>query len=299
MNVLSLFDGMSCGQIALERAGIKVDNYYASEINPIAIKVTQENYPDTIQLGDITKWYEWELPKIDLVIGGSPCQGFSVAGKGLNFEDPRSRLFFEFTNVLNAVKPNYFMLENVRMKQQWLDIITNSLYANPININSSLVSPQLRNRFYWTNIPNVEKPKDRGITLQSILDNGYTDRIKARCVGEQDSRPNVNPLKMFHRYYSTGFTTLIFKSDQHYLDCKEHYEKHFKDMSAKEIDETGITSDVYKGVRYLNQHESESLQTVPHGYTKSVTRNEAVGLLGNGWTVDVISHIFEGLKEKV
>lgn len=287
---------MSCGRIALERAGIKVDNYFASEIDPIAIKVTQENYPDTIQLGDITEWYEWELPKIDLVIGGSPCQGFSVAGKGLNFDDPRSKLFFEFTDVLNAVQPDYFMLENVRMKQRWLDIITNSLYANPININSKLVSAQLRNRYYWTNIPNVDLPEDKGIELQSVLEGGYTDRSKARALLESDSRPLVNPLKMFHRYYSTGFTTLIFKSKQHYLDCKEHYETHFKGMTAKQIDETGITSDVYEGVRYLTQTELEALQTVPTGYTSTVSRNEAASLLGNGWTVDVIAHIFNELK---
>lgn len=287
---------MSCGRIALERAGIKVDNYFASEIDPIAIKVTQENYPDTIRLGDITEWYEWELPKIDLVIGGSPCQGFSVAGKGLNFDDPRSKLFFEFTDVLNAVQPDYFMLENVRMKQRWLDIITNSLYANPININSKLVSAQLRNRYYWTNIPNVDLPEDKGIELQSVLEGGYTDRSKARALLESDSRPLVNPLKMFHRYYSTGFTTLIFKSKQHYLDCKEHYETHFKGMTAKQIDETGITSDVYEGVRYLTQTELEALQTVPTGYTSTVSRNEAASLLGNGWTVDVIAHIFNELK---
>ena len=127
MNVLSLFDGMSCGQIALERAGIKVDNYFASEIDKYAMKVTQNNYPNTIQLGDVTKWYEWDLPEIDLLIGGSPCQGFSVSGKGLNFDDPRSKLFFEFTNVLNFVKPKYFLLENVKMKKRWEDIITNYL----------------------------------------------------------------------------------------------------------------------------------------------------------------------------
>src|SRR5690554_6731201 len=123
---------MSCGQIALERAGIKVDNYFASEIDKHAIQVTQKNYPNTIQLGDVSNWYEWDLPKIDLLIGGSPCQGFSSSGKGLNFDDPRSRLFFKFTDVLQAVKPKYFLLENVKMKKQWEDVITHSLGVEPI-----------------------------------------------------------------------------------------------------------------------------------------------------------------------
>ena len=168
MNILSLFDGMSCGQLALERAGIKVDNYFASEIDKYAIAVTQFNFPRTVQLGDITKWEDWSLPKIDLIIGGSPCQGFSHAGKGLNFNDPRSRLFFEFINILNALNPKYFLLENVRMKKEWVDIITNYVGIEPILINSALVSAQNRNRYYWTNIP-VEQPKDRHIYLKDIL----------------------------------------------------------------------------------------------------------------------------------
>ena len=146
MNVLSLFDGVSCGQIALERAGIKVDNYYASEIDKHAITVTQNNYPNTIQLGDVQKWHEWELPKIDLLIGGSPCQGFSFAGKQLNFNDPRSKLFFEFVDVLKYYKPKYFLFENVKMKQEYQDVITEHLGVEPIEINSSLVSAQNRIR---------------------------------------------------------------------------------------------------------------------------------------------------------
>ena len=151
-NVLSIFDGMSCGQIALERAGIKVDKYYASEIDKYAIKVTQYNYPDTIQLGDITKIKAKDLPKIDLCIGGSPCQGFSFAGKQLNFDDPRSKLFFEFVRLLEEIKPKYFLLENVKMKQEWQDIISNELGVKPIEICSSLFSAQQRKRLYWTNI---------------------------------------------------------------------------------------------------------------------------------------------------
>ena len=141
MNVLSLFDGISCGQVALERAGIEVDNYYAAEVDKYAIKVTQANYPNTIQLGDVTKWREWDIDwsSIDLLIGGSPCQGFSFAGKQLAFDDPRSALFFEYLNILNhikAVNPGVkFMLENVRMKKEHLNVITNLLGVEPVFIN--------------------------------------------------------------------------------------------------------------------------------------------------------------------
>ena len=302
INVLSLFDGMSCGQIALERAGIKVDKYYASEIKEHAIKVTMNNYPKTIQLGDVTQWRKWNLPKIDILIGGSPCQNLSVAmakehRKGL--EGDKSSLFYEYYNLLQEVKPKYFLLENVGgMDKKDKSIITELLGVEPIQINSKLVSGQLRNRLYWTNIPSVSIPMDRGILLNDILESGWSDREKSRCLLESDSRPLTTPLKMFHRYYSTGFTTLIFKSEKHYHDCVEHYNKNFKGLSAKEIDKTNIISDVYNGVRYLNQNELEKLQTVPVNYTEAIDRNSAASLLGDGWTVDVIAHIFKGLLHK-
>lgn len=174
LNVLSLFDGMSCGQIALNRAGFQVDNYFASEIDKYAIKVTQHNYPNTIQLGDVTKWKSWNLPKIDLLIGGSPCQGFSFAGKQLNFEDLRSKLFFEYVKILKFLKkknPNIkFLFENVKMKKEFQDIISKYLKVNPIEINSSLVSAQSRKRLYWTNISNIEQPNDKHIYLKDILE---------------------------------------------------------------------------------------------------------------------------------
>lgn len=172
MNVLSLFDGMSCGQIALERSNIKVDTYYASEIDKYAIQVTKKNYPNTIHLGDVTKWRNWNLPKIDLVMGGSPCQGFSFAGKGLNFEDPRSKLFFEFVDIVNAVKPKYFLLENVKMKKEHQDIISSYLGVEPIVINSSLVSAQNRVRLYWTNIPGITQPEDKHIYWGDVREHG-------------------------------------------------------------------------------------------------------------------------------
>jgi len=156
MNVLSLFDGISCGQVALHRAGIEVDKYYASEIEKYAIQITQKNYPNTIQLGDVTQIKG--IKDIDLLIGGSPCQGFSKAGKQLNFVDPRSRLFFEYVRILNEVKPKYFLLENVIMKQEYQDIISKYLGVEPIEINSALVTAQNRKRLYWTNIPGIQQP---------------------------------------------------------------------------------------------------------------------------------------------
>ena len=172
MNVLSLFDGMSCGQIALERAGIRVDNYFASEIDKHAISITQRNYPNTEQLGSVMGWREWNLPRIDLLIGGSPCQGFSIAGKQLAFDDPRSKLFFEYVACIRRFKPRYFLLENVRMKKEFLDVITEYMGVEPICINSNLVSAQNRVRYYWTNIPNVTQPDDLGILLKDIIHEG-------------------------------------------------------------------------------------------------------------------------------
>ena len=179
MNVLSLFDGMSCGRIALDRLGIKVDNYYASEIDKYAIEVSKANYPEIIQVGDITKLDLSTLPQIDLIMGGSPCQGFSFAGKQLAFDDPRSMLFFEFVRCIDTLKPKYFLLENVRMKKEYLDIISEYMGVEPIFINSSLVSAQSRQRYYWTNIPGIEMPKERGIVLRDIL----------------EENPNENPTK--------------------------------------------------------------------------------------------------------
>ena len=170
MNVLSLFDGMSCGRLALDRLGIEVDQYYAAEIDKYAIQVTQENWPETIQLGDVTQIKGKDLPKIDLILAGSPCQGFSFAGKQLAFDDPRSALFFEFVRILKECSPKYFLLENVKMKKEFLNIITQQVGAEPILINSALVSAQNRQRYYWTNIPGVEQPENRGIVLRDILE---------------------------------------------------------------------------------------------------------------------------------
>lgn len=283
MNVLSLCDGISCGQIALERAGIKVNKYFASEIKDIAIKVTRDNYPNTKHIGSVTEvsYKDGILhtekgdfkTDIDIVIFGSPCQTFSIAMKtelrvGLENEE-KSGLFLECYRVLKEVNPKYFLMENVaRMKKDDEEFITKLMRVKPIRINSRLVSPQLRDRLYWTNIPDVTTPEDKGITLQSILTSGYTDREKARALLVSDSRPLTTKSKMIHRYVSTGFTTLVWEE--------------------KNNDES---------VRYMNQVELESCQTIPEGYTKCLTRNEAANVLGDGWTVDVIAHIFKGIKE--
>ncbi len=199
INVLSLFDGMSCGQIALNKLGINYNKYFACEIDKYAMQVTQHNFPDTIQLGDVqfvTK-ETFGNHKIDLVIGGSPCQGFSFAGKMLNFDDPRSRLFFEYVRLVRDLKPKYFLLENVKMKRESQDIITKYMGVEPIEINSALVSAQTRKRLYWTNIPNVGQPEDKGIVLRDIIEKGYSCDVE---LNENQQRKiekinNVNPDK--------------------------------------------------------------------------------------------------------
>lgn len=280
MNVLSLFDGMSCGQLALQKVGINVTNYFASEIKPHAMAITQQNFPNTKQLGDVTKIKASDLPQIDLLIGGSPCQDFSRANrvqKGADGE--KSGLFWEYVRLLKELKPKYFLLENVRMKKEWQDLISEELGVQPVRINSSLVSGVLRDRFYWTNIPMDELPQDKNINLRDILDDGYVDRDKGMCLLESYSRPLKNPVKIARRYFKHGFWQVIFKDEETYNKLKDNYEL------AQEGD-----------VRYMNQKEMERAQSVPEGYTNSLTRNDAACLLGDGWTVDVIAHIFKGLK---
>lgn len=270
MKVLSLFDGISCGQIALKKVGIEVEKYYASEIKEIAIKVTQNNFPNTIQLGDVCKLDLDKLEGVDLLIGGSPCQNLSIAqANRTGLKGDKSKLFWEYVRVLKYIQPKYFLLENVaRAPKDDIDYISMVLGVKPIRINSSLVSAQLRDRLYWTNIPGVTQPSDKNIKLQDILTSGYTDREKARCLLVSDSRPLQDKKRMLRRYYETGFTTLVFEN----LEDKEN------------------------SCRYFNQTELERLQTLPEGYTKELNRNQAANVIGDGWTVDVIAHIFKGLR---
>ena len=303
MNVLSLFNGISIGRLALNNNNIPVDRYYSSEIKDIALTVADANFPQDspYKLGDIKEIDGKSLPKIDLLIGGSNCQDFSIANRVRNgLQGTKSSLFYEYVRLLDETSPTYFFLENVQMKQEDADIISGLLGVEPIKINSKLYSPQLRNRWYWTNIPVSLTPPSNPPKLQDILTDGYTDREKARALLVSDSRPLTTPIKMVHRYFNTGFTTLVFKSRQHYLDCKEHFEANgFKGNSAvgisRLIEDNNIDVSVYDGVRYLNQRELEACQTVPEGYTEVLTRNQAADVLGDGWTTSVITDIFKGL----
>lgn len=276
MKVLSLCDGMSVAHIALDKIGIPVEKYYAAEIKPIAIKVTKDNYPNTIHIGDVNKISykggilytengNYNVGHIDLMVFGSPCQSFSRCMKTdmrVGLEDKtRSGLFFECYRILQEVRPTWWLLENVAsMKAEDRDYLTECMGVEPIRINSKLVCAALRDRYYWTNIPGITQPEDKGITLQSILTSGYTDREKARTLLVSDSRPLRDKQKMLHRYKK--FTTIV-------------WEERGNDDS----------------IRYLNQTELERCQTVPEGYTRCLTRNEAADVLGDAFTVDVIAHI--------
>lgn len=192
MNVLSLFDGISCGQVALQRAGIHVENYYASEIDKYAIETTKKNHPKTIQAGDIKNIRGADFRHIDMLIGGSPCQGFSFAGKQLNFEDPRSKLFFEYVRLLEETNPRYFLLENVKMKKEYQDVISSYLGVEPIEINSALVSAQNRKRMYWTNIPDITQPKDKGVLLKDIVHENFDEILFDINVNKFNVNPSGN-----------------------------------------------------------------------------------------------------------
>ena len=300
MNVLSLFDGMSCGQLALQRAGISVDNYFASEIDKYAITVTQANYPNTIQLGDITKWREWELPHIDLIIGGSPCQGFSFAGKQLAFNDTRSALFFEFIDTLKHYKPKYFLLENVRMKKEYLDEITRLTGVEPIHINSSLVSAQNRVRYYWTNIPSVTQPSDKGIILSDVLEQGVVDRDKSFCIDA-----NYYKGGNLKSYYEKHRRQLVFAGLADDIKGHQSRRRVYRDTgkaatllaASRGCSEPKVAINE-KHYRKLTPLECERLQTVPDNYTNHVSNTQRYRMLGNGWTVDVISHIFKNILDK-
>jgi len=284
MNVLSLFDGMSCTQLALKKADIPVTRYFASEVDKYAIKVTQANFPDTIQLGDVRQVTADQVGDIDLLVGGSPCQGFSFAGKRLAFDDPRSALFFEFVRCLKEINPRYFLLENVRMKQEHLNVISDCLEVEPICINSALVSAQNRVRYYWTNISGIEKLEDKGIVLRDILEthpdnytlmsDKFTKRQEGRkCLVDMNKQKSASLSAM--EYVKNG-------RQGDYLACES----------------TGIPvvtrDEVYW--RKLTPVECERLQTVPDNYTNHASNTQRYKMLGNGMTVDVIASILEKIK---
>ena len=300
-NVLSLFDGLSCGQIALNRAGIEYDNYFASEIDKHAIKVTQHNYPNTIQLGDVTKVKGSDLPKIDLLIGGSPCQGFSFSGKQLNFDDPRSKLFFEFVRLVKELKPKYWLLENVVMKKEFEQIISEHLGVQPIKINSSLVSAQNRERLYWANF-EITQPIDKGINLIDILE---TDELinpsairgrrlnKATILGRRLNERGVRD--DYNKDVPITQCLEVRATNTNKSNCLTTVEKD-NVLTTMPI---GRHKDAFKNklpFRYYTLKEYCRLQTVPENYfTDIVSESQAKKMLGNGWTVDVIAHIFGSL----
>ena len=282
INVLSLFDGISCGHIALDKAGIPINKYYASEIDKYAIKVTNKNYPETINLGDVTTVSgELFTEKIDLLIGGSPCQGFSQAGKMKNFDDPRSKLFWEYVRILHEVKPKYFLLENVVMKQEWQDIISEALGVKPIMIDSSLTSAATRKRLYWTNIPGVGQPEDLGITFGGI---------RERDVPEGSIYYTDKGLDWIRRHEKrTGKTLRIIGDSDKMQMLEASMYKKYSSQRFFGIEDT-------HGLRYITVTECERCMNVPDGYTDCCSNTQRYKQLGNGWEVNTITHIFRTLK---
>jgi DNA (cytosine-5)-methyltransferase 3A len=285
---------MSCGQIALNRTGVSYGDYYASEIDDYGIKVTMSNYPNTIQLGSITEVKGSDLPKIDLLIGGSPCQSFSFAGKlkgmstlddikitslgqylelkndGFQFEG-QSYLFWEYVRILNEVKPQYFLLENVIMKKEWESVITEALGVEPIEISSSKFVPQARRRLYWTNIPNIEQPKQ--------------------------SEYNINDFIEGEGFASSCGVDRIFKRKEIFNTLTATYWKGIRGSGRPAIStKEGFLDDNRGAHRMLTPEECEKIQSVPLGYTDYVSKTQRYKMLGNGWTIDVISHIFSYIK---
>ena len=377
MNVLSLFDGMSCGQIALNRAGVKYNKYFASEVDKYAIQVAQANYPQTIQLGDVKqvqKSFFIDDP-IDLLMGGSPCQGFSFAGKQLNFNDPRSKLFFEFIRLRDALKPKYVLLENVRMKKESENVITKYMGFSPQAINSASVSAQNRHRLYWFGylnealeyeqipIPSVE---DKGIVIKDILENLPFENIpnylnntwcgrrrgdlvksvddpKAHCltasmwkgqiptfvkkpiqVGEAENikgydiikrvyspngkAPTLTTMQGGHREPKVAIGRIVNRRlDEHGVRKDDQLELPFtKQLEVSDSGKSNCLTTIQKDnvvvqkelYRKLTPLECERLQTVPDNYTNHVSKTQRYKMLGNGWTVDVICHLFSCLAEK-
>ncbi|CAM3547416.1 DNA (cytosine-5-)-methyltransferase [[Clostridium] scindens] len=331
MKVLSLFDGISCGKVALERAGIQIEEYVAFEIDKYAIKISKKNHPDIIQRGDVTKADFSEFEGFDIVIGGSPCQGFSFAGKQLNFEDPRSKLFFEFVRAVEQVKPKYFLLENVKMKKEFENIISEYLGVEPIEINSGLVSAQSRKRLYWTNIPGVTLPEDKGIMLKDVVHENEEQKPEGlgkyivpfdKSLQILDKEVQKGKIGYFrkdsqaNRVYSIHGKAVTLcgeagggaaKMGQYLFGCltPDRIEKRqngqrfnegnkFYTLTAQ--DRHGVLIDGY--IRKLTPVECERLQTLPDNYTDApgVTDAQRYKCLGNGWTVDVIAHILKGLK---
>ena len=327
MKVLSLFDGISAGRLALERSGVEVEKYYRSEIDKFANQVADKNYPDSVSLGDVTKWQEWDInwSEIDLLIGGSPCQGFSFAGKQLAFDDPRSALFFTYVDILNHIKNHnqnvQFMLENVKMKKEHLNVISEYLGVNPVFINSALVSAQNRQRYYWANW-NIEQPQDKGILLKDVIQHEVNaEFIMTGCAirGRYDESGKIEQNIEVRKDCKSNAVTTVCK-DSMIAIVNESATKQGKSYSLtasqgncvawNSIERKQRTMipvcnsndenpNVYNNVLYrkLTPIEYERLQTFPDNWTDCVSNSQRYKQLGNSWTVDVISHIFNQMKD--
>jgi DNA-cytosine methyltransferase len=293
MNILSLFDGISCGQLALNRVGISYDTYYSSEVDKHAIGVTQKNFPNTIQLGDVRNITKEGLPKIDLLIGGSPCQSFSRSGDGSGF-DGKSGLFWEYVRILKEFNPKYFLLENVVMKKEWENIITEAIGVEPILIDSKNFSAQKRQRLYWTNIPFKKEISDLNINILDILSPQGDEKIL-------DNHPVV--IDKNDRVFKIKNATKLGYLEAKDGDCVNLEVPNSKTRRGRvSIGKTNTLNTacnygviVNGNLRELNITEYERLQTLPDGYTEGYSINQRKNMIGNGWTVDVVSHIFKGL----
>ena len=304
MNVLSLFDGIGCAQLALRRIGIKPELYFASETDPAAIRISMQHFPRTIQLGDVRSITSRILPRIDLLIGGSPCQGFSRAGKELNFQDPRSSLFFEYVRLLKELNPKYFLLENVKMRNEYQDIISGFLGVQPIMIDSNLVSAQNRKRLYWTNIGDIEQPRDRGIMLGDIVqanvdDYFYIARDRWGAIIETYIVQNTTCVAITERRTAEARRIRKKMRLEHGIDHTPHRAKEPVARRDGKMNTLTATFNMKEhtlidaGGRYrkLTPVEFEALQTIPPQYTGIASNSKRYKLIGNAFTVDVIAHI--------
>ena len=276
MNILSLFDGMSCGRIAAERAGLMVTKYYASEVDKHAIKVSKANWPDIIHLGDVTKWKEWSIDwaSIDLLIGGSPCQGFSFAGKQLAFNDPRSALFFVYVDILNHIKnlnPSVkFMLENVKMKKEHLQVIAEYLGVEPVFISSALVSGCERPRYYWANW-DIEQPKETGLCFLAYV----SDFVQMGDGWNKwwEENKEFQQKKVYSKLVCAGEKGITMTARQ-YASWNGNFFYH-----------NGV-------ICKPGKKSLAALVGAPANYFEQASQRQAETMSGNGWTVDVIAHIF-------
>lgn len=294
-NVLSLFDGISCGRIALDRAGVAFDKYYSSEIDSRCIEVANHNYPDTVQIGDVNNWRDWDLKDIDLIMGGSPCQGFSSGGKELGFADPRSRLFFIYVDILKHYEPKFFLLENVVMKPEWVAIITDIMGVEPVLINSNKVTPQNRKRLYWSNLP-IDQPEQVEYSLKSIVTDSINRpaSIIGRRLNERGKRDDYNKLLPITQ-------CLQVRADLNVMPCLTTVTKDTVLTTLPHGRYVDCYASLEKGVdwRYLTPIECERLQTIPDDFTITMSNSARHKACGNGWTVDVIAHILSKIHKWV